>query len=81
MVVEELTLWVPEARAAIEGWDAKQRKRFERCLQAEPAAAEHLEYVRVHTGFCRQITVQPADITRLANHFPVQPEDVAADVQ
>lgn len=73
LVVEELTLWTPDARAAVEGWEPKRQKRFERRLQAEPAAAVHLEYVRVHTGFCRQITVQPADVERLTDSIPSHP--------
>lgn len=89
LVVEELTLWTPEARAAVDGWDRKRQKRLERRLQAEPAAAAHLEYVRVHTGFCRQVTVQPADVQRLAdstlshsvpaNPAPANPEAPTAD--
>jgi hypothetical protein len=34
-------------------------------LHAEPQAAAEMDYVRQHTGFCRQITVTPADIARL----------------
>lgn len=81
LVVEELTLWTPEARTAVEGWDPSRHTRFERAIQSEPAAAAHLEYVRVHTGFCRQITVQPSDVERLANGSDANPEDTPADVQ
>lgn len=81
LVVEELTLWTPEARAAVEGWDPRRRARLERWVQTQPAAAAHLEYVRVHTGFCRQITVQPSDVERLADRSAANPEDTSADVQ
>ncbi len=65
LVVEFETLWPPEARAAVADWEPAQRRRLERLLHAEAAAAADLHYVRVHTGFCRQIIVQPADLDRL----------------
>jgi hypothetical protein len=34
-------------------------------LHASPKDAAHLEYVRMHTGFRRQITVTPEDLDRL----------------
>jgi len=34
-------------------------------LHSDPAKANLLEYVRVHTGFSRQITVTPEDLERL----------------
>lgn len=81
LVVEELTLWTPEARAAAEGWEPEQRARFERRVHADPAAAAHLEYVRVHTGFCRQIQVQPSDVARLAEGVSDPTANPTADVQ
>lgn len=65
LVVEEVTLWAPETRGEAGDWDPAKRRRFERMLHGEAAEAADLCYVRVHTGFCRQITVQPADISRL----------------
>ena len=65
LVVEEVTLWSPDARAVAGGWDERQRRRCERLLHATANEAAQLAYVRVHTGFCRQITVQPADLERL----------------
>ena len=32
---------------------------------AEPDKAGQMEYVRLHAGFCRRITVTPADLERL----------------
>jgi hypothetical protein len=65
LVVETTTLWSPEARATVSGWEPARRQRFERQLHAAAAEAAELNYVRVHTGFCRQITVQTADLDRL----------------
>lgn len=65
LVVEMETLWSPEARAAVSDWEPARRQRFERQLHAGAAEAAELNYVRVHTGFCRQITVQTADLDRL----------------
>jgi hypothetical protein len=42
-----------------------ERAAIEAKLHADPAACAGLNYVRTHTGFCRQITVTPADVERL----------------
>lgn len=60
LVVETTTLW-PEDIAV----QAKQKQEIEEALHADPENAGHLEYVRTHTGFCRQITVQTEDVDRL----------------
>ena len=65
LVVETATLWSPEARSLAAEWEPAQRNRVERLLQTNAAEAAELNYVRVHTGFCRQITVQTADLDRL----------------
>lgn len=65
LVVEMETIWPRDVRAAVADWDPASRQRFERLLHAEAAEAADLQYVRVHTGFCRLITVQNADIDRL----------------
>ena len=62
LVVERLTLWPDE----YEGWNESQRSEVESRLHAEPQAAADLDYVRMHTGFCRQITVTAEDISRLS---------------
>jgi hypothetical protein len=61
LVVETTTLW-PDVYAA---WDPADRRRVEEHLHADPAQAAELEYVRMHTGFQRQITVTPAEVDRL----------------
>lgn len=63
LVVETATLW-PEDCAHVE---PHRRSAWEEKLHADPAACAQLEYVRVHTGFCRRITVTPADIDRLSS--------------
>ncbi|MFM8253066.1 MAG: hypothetical protein ACKOBW_15845 [Planctomycetota bacterium] len=60
LVMETNTLW-PEALADV---SVEERQRVEAILHSKPDQASHLEYVRVHTGFCRQITVTEADLSR-----------------
>jgi hypothetical protein len=62
LVVETVTVW-PEDCSHVE---QHRRAELERRLHADAAACAQLEYVRVHTGFCRRITVTPADIARLS---------------
>jgi hypothetical protein len=66
LVVEEETLWPEDARAVAAGWDPAERRRVERALHRNPALAVKLDYVRVHTGFCRRITATPDDLRRVA---------------
>jgi len=63
LVVETNTIWPPEFSHVLA--DAAQRTRVEESLHADAAQAAHLEYVRLATGFCRQITVTEADVERL----------------
>jgi hypothetical protein len=62
LVMEAVTVWPEE----YEDWDPESRQRIEQQLHAAPAQAAELEYIRMHTGFRRQINVTPADIERLA---------------
>lgn len=61
LVVETSTVWPDE----YDDWELADRQRVEARLHAEPQQASALEYIRVHTGFNRQITVTPADLQRL----------------
>jgi hypothetical protein len=61
LVVETETVW-PEEYDHLE---PAEKRRIESALHAEPAACTEMEYVRLHTGFCRVITVAPADLARL----------------
>jgi hypothetical protein len=38
------------------------KARVEQALHADAKHCAHLEYVRMHTGFCRQITVTAEDV-------------------
>jgi len=62
LIVEAVTLWPDE----YDGWSPADRQRVEALLHGQPQQAAQLEYLRQHTGFCRQITVTPADLERLA---------------
>jgi hypothetical protein len=62
LVVETRMIW-PEDLPAV---DPARRQRIEQQLHAQPEKATGLEYVRLHTGFCRQITVTADDLKRLA---------------
>ncbi|HET6883338.1 MAG TPA: hypothetical protein VFI31_24525 [Pirellulales bacterium] len=61
LVVETQTVWPDEYDA----WDEAERDQVAARLHAEPQAAAEMDYLRLHTGFCRQITVTPADIERV----------------
>jgi hypothetical protein len=61
LVVETNTIW-PEELA---GLSASERQRIEQRLHADPEHAAQMEYLRLPTGFCRQITVTAADVERL----------------
>ena len=61
LVVETQTVWPDE----YDDWEMAAKLRVEQQLHARPDEAAHLEYVRLHTGFCRTITVTPADVERL----------------
>lgn len=62
LVVEQTTVW-PEGVAAP---SAEERRQIEQRLHAEPQKASQLAYVRLATGFCRQITVTEEDLARLS---------------
>ena len=61
LVMETNTIWP----AAYEELPAGEKARLEAKLHGDPAACAGLEYVRTHSGFCRQITVTEADVQRL----------------
>lgn len=61
LVLETAVEWPLELEPA----DPAERDRLETALQARPREAAELEYVRLHTGFCRTIKVTPADLERL----------------
>ena len=63
LVMEANTIW-PAEFADI---SPAEKHRLEDALHAAAADCVHLEYVRTHTGFCRQITVTPGDLQRLGS--------------
>jgi len=63
LIMETETVWPPE----YDQLSRQEKLRLEAKLHAEPDKAAHLEYVRVHTGFCRKITVTAADVERLTS--------------
>ncbi len=60
LVVETTTVWPADTEL-----DPRQRMQIEAMLHAHPEEAAHLEYIRVHTGFCRQIIVTDEDLQRV----------------
>jgi hypothetical protein len=61
LIMETNTIWPEE----FDGMEPAEKRQIDRALHADPQACAHLEYVRVHTGFCRTITVTAADIERV----------------
>jgi len=61
LVMETATIWPDE----YDDLEPVERERIAERLHANPADAAEMEYVRMHTGFRRQITVTPADLQRL----------------
>jgi hypothetical protein len=60
LVVETNTVWPADLEPP-----TAERVTLEAKLHSQPQACSGLEYIRVHTGFCRQITVSPADLQRV----------------
>ena len=61
LVMETNTIWPDE----FDNLSPVQKSRAEAALHAAPEKCSQLEYVRVHTGFCRQITVTGEDMARI----------------
>ena len=62
LVMEQTTIWPAE----YEDMEQDERVRLEQALHADPENCSTLEYVRTHTGFCRQITVTADELDRVA---------------
>lgn len=61
LVMEQATIWPEE----FDDFEVEERQEIEPQLHAAPEQCAHLEYIRTHTGFCRQITVTEEDLNRL----------------
>ena len=62
LIVETTTVWPEDSEL-----DPHRRGELEALLHASPEEASQLEYVRTHTGFCRQITVTDDDLERVSS--------------
>jgi hypothetical protein len=61
LVMEISTVWPAE----FEDLPPAEKTRLEAKLHDSAKDCAQLEYIRTHTGFCRQITVTPADVQRV----------------
>lgn len=61
LVMEAKTVWPSE----YEDLNEAKKQRIAAALHQQPEAASDLKYIRVHTGFCREITVTEQDVQRL----------------
>ena len=61
VVVETSTIW-PEEYDELE---PTERERIAEALHGNPESCTNLEYLRMHTGFCRQISVTEDYIERV----------------
>ncbi len=63
LVVEQKTVWPDE----LAGLSEEEKARVAKALHADASNVTELDYVRLHSGFCRTITVAQADMDRVAN--------------
>ena len=63
LVIETKTVWPDDLPNAPQG--ESERQQIAERLHADPARTGELEYVRLHSGFIRKITVTAADLERL----------------
>ena len=61
LVDETNTIW-PDEFAQL---PPAEKARIDAALHAAPQEAAELDYTRLHTGFCRDITVTEADVERV----------------
>lgn len=61
LVIEMRTIWPSD----YDELEPAEKARVEQLLHAKPQECAQLDYVRQHTGFCRQVTVTPADVARV----------------
>ncbi len=64
LVMETTTIWPEE----YDEWELDEKARIEQALHADPENCANLEYIRSHTGFCRQISVTSEDIERVSQN-------------
>ena len=62
LVREEITSWSED----FDDLEPSEKSLIEIALHADPENCSQLEYVRIHTGFCRTVTVTTDDIARVS---------------
>ena len=62
LIVETVTEWPDEYHEM----DPREKQKIAEKLHADAENAANLEYVRMHTGFCRTIHVTAEDMERVA---------------
>ena len=62
LVIESATVWPEEVALMV----SDKKAMLEKALHADPQSCANLAYIRMHTGFCRQITVAVEDVERLS---------------
>ena len=61
LIVETSTIWPEE----YEELDPQKKSKIAAAVHADPEHASQLAYLRMHTGFCREITITDDDIARV----------------
>ncbi len=62
LVMETETIW-PEGYAHL---DAARQQKISLAAHSDAENATQIDYIRLHTGFCRKITLTDEEIRRLA---------------
>ncbi len=62
LVREERTSWSED----FDDLELADKSRIETALHADPENCSELEYIRIHTGFCRTVIVTSEDIARVS---------------
>jgi len=62
LVREERTSWSED----FDDLELADKSRIEAALHADPENCSELEYIRIHTGFCRTVIVTSEDISRVS---------------
>ena len=62
LVMENITVWPSD----FDHLGSEQKAKIEAALHAAPSSCDQLEYIRQHSGFCRQITVTAEDVERVS---------------
>ena len=63
LVMEQSTVWPAE----FDDMEPTEKQRLAAALHADPESCAQLEYVRMHTGFRREVTVTEEDLERVGS--------------